>query len=91
MFSIYLELESEGVIIKQHGTIYANTTTGQLTTVFKEAPQFPVSELQVQFKGGLRAGLATPQQCGGGRHDHRSSPRGAARSPRTRRRPRRSM
>jgi uncharacterized repeat protein (TIGR01451 family) len=64
MFSIYLELESEGVIIKQHGTIYANTTTGQLTTVFKEAPQFPVSELQVQFKGGLRASLATPQQCG---------------------------
>lgn len=64
MFSIYLELEAEGVVIKQHGTIYANTTTGQLTTVFKEAPQFPVSELQVQFKGGLRASLATPQQCG---------------------------
>jgi hypothetical protein len=64
MFNIYLELEAEGVVIKQHGTIYANTTTGQLTTVFKEAPQFPVSELQVQFKGGLRASLATPQQCG---------------------------
>jgi hypothetical protein len=64
MFSIYLELAGAGVIIKQHGVIYANTTTGQLTTVFKEAPQLPVSNLQVHFKGGLRASLATPQQCG---------------------------
>jgi hypothetical protein len=64
MFNIYLELEGSGVVIKQHGTIYANTTTGQLTTVFKEAPQFPVSDLQVHFKGGLRASLATPQGCG---------------------------
>ncbi|MGC2374441.1 MAG: hypothetical protein WA484_11270 [Solirubrobacteraceae bacterium] len=64
MFSIYLELEGAGVIVKQHGTVYANTSTGQLTTVFKEAPQLPVSDLQVHFKGGLRASLATPQSCG---------------------------
>jgi hypothetical protein len=64
MFSIYLELAGSGVVVKQHGTIYANTTTGQLTTVFKEAPQVPVSDLQVHFKGGLRASLATPQSCG---------------------------
>jgi hypothetical protein len=64
MFGIYLELSGAGVIVKQHGTIYANTTTGQLTTIFKEAPQIPVSELKVHFKGGLRASLATPQECG---------------------------
>jgi hypothetical protein len=64
MFNIYLELAGSGVVIKQHGTIYANITTGQLTTVFKEAPQLPVSDLQVHFKGGLRASLATPQECG---------------------------
>ncbi len=64
MFNIYLELAGSGVVIKQHGTIYANTTTGQFTTVFKEAPQLPVSDLQVHFKGGLRASLATPQACG---------------------------
>jgi hypothetical protein len=64
MFNIYLELAGSGVVVKQHGTIYANTTTGQLTTVFKEAPQLPVSDLQVHFKGGLRASLATPQTCG---------------------------
>lgn len=64
MFQIYIELEGSGVVVKQHGTIYANTTTGQLTTVFKEAPQLPVSDLKVHFKGGLRASLATPQSCG---------------------------
>ncbi len=64
MFNIYLELAGAGIVVKQHGVIYANTTTGQLTTTFKEAPQFPVSDLQVHFKGGLRAGLATPQSCG---------------------------
>ena len=64
MFNIYLELAGSGVVVKQHGTIYANTTTGQLTTAFKEAPQLPVSDLQVHFKGGLRASLATPQACG---------------------------
>jgi uncharacterized repeat protein (TIGR01451 family) len=64
MFNIYLEVTGSGVLVKQHGTIYANTTTGQLTTVFKEAPQLPVSDLQVHFKGGLRAALATPQACG---------------------------
>ena len=90
MFSIYLELAGAGVIVKQHGTIYANTTTGQLTTVFKEAPQVPVSDLQVHFKGGLRASLATPQQCGEYDDDDATSRRGAARSHRTRTRPRRS-
>ncbi len=64
MYNIYLEVAGSGVVVKQHGTIYANTTTGQLTTVFKEAPQLPVSDLQVHFKGGLRASLATPQTCG---------------------------
>jgi hypothetical protein len=64
MFQLYLELSGAGVVVKQHGTIYANTSTGQLTTVFREAPQVPVDDLQVHFKGGLRASLATPQECG---------------------------
>jgi hypothetical protein len=42
----------------------ANTTTGQLTAHFPENPQFPATELQLFFKGGLRGGLSTPQTCG---------------------------
>jgi hypothetical protein len=64
MFRIFLQIEGSGVVIKKEGTIYANTTTGQLTTTFTEIPQLPVGSLQLQFKGGLRAALATPQGCG---------------------------
>jgi hypothetical protein len=64
MFKLYLQVEGSGIVQKVPGTIYVNTTTGQLTTKFLENPQFPVSDVQLQFKGGLRAGLATPQSCG---------------------------
>ena len=64
MFKLYMQFEGSGVVQKVTGTVYANTTTGQLTAKFLENPQFPFSELQVAFKGGLRAGLATPQSCG---------------------------
>ncbi len=64
MFKLYLQLEGSGVVQKVPGTLYVNTTTGQLTTKFLDNPQFPVSDVQLAFKGGLRAGLATPQACG---------------------------
>jgi hypothetical protein len=65
LFSAYLEVEASGAIIKQHGTIAANPTTGQLTASFKNAPQFPFSDLKLTLKGGPRAPLANPQTCGG--------------------------
>jgi uncharacterized repeat protein (TIGR01451 family) len=64
MYRIFLQAEGSGVVIKKEGTVYANTSTGQLTSVFDNNPQLPFSELEVQFKGGLRAPLATPQTCG---------------------------
>lgn len=64
MYKLFVQAEGSGVVIKVPGTVYANTATGQLTAKFVEQPQFPFSDLQVAFKGGLRAGLATPQACG---------------------------
>ena len=64
MYKLYMQFEGSGIVQKVEGTVYANTTTGQLTATFLNNPQFPFSELQVAFKGGLRAGLATPQNCG---------------------------
>ncbi len=64
MFRLFLEVADSGVVIKEQGRIYANPTTGQLTTTFTGLPQEPVSHIQLRFKGGLRAGLATPQTCG---------------------------
>ncbi len=64
MLKLYLQVEGAGIVQKAPGTIYVNATTGQLTTKFLENPQFPISDVQFAFKGGLRAGLATPQTCG---------------------------
>jgi hypothetical protein len=64
MFRLFIQAEGSGIVIKVPGTVYANAATGQLTTKFLENPQFPFNDLQVAFKGGLRAGLATPQSCG---------------------------
>jgi hypothetical protein len=64
MYRIFLQFEGSGVVVKLEGKIYANTSTGQLTTTFKNTPQLPVSDVQLHFNGGLRAALATPQSCG---------------------------
>jgi hypothetical protein len=64
MYRLLIQVEGSGVVQKVQGTVDANSTTGQLTATFPENPQFPVSNLKLQFKGGLRAGLATPQSCG---------------------------
>ncbi len=64
LFGLYLEAEGSGVVIKLGGKISANPTTGQLTARFTELPQQPVSEVTVRLKGGVRAPLANPRQCG---------------------------
>jgi uncharacterized repeat protein (TIGR01451 family) len=53
-----------GVVVKLPGTVSANPSTGRLTATFKNNPQLPFSDLKLQFKGGPRAPLATPQTCG---------------------------
>jgi hypothetical protein len=64
MYRIFLQFEGSGVVVKLEGKIYANTSTGQLTTRFEDTPQLPVSNVVLHFNSGLRAALATPQACG---------------------------
>ena len=71
LFGVYLEagadegeVEEAGVVIKLKGSVSVNPSTGQLTTTFKENPQFPFSDLKVRLNGGDRAPLANPQTCG---------------------------
>jgi hypothetical protein len=64
MLRIYIEAVGSGVRIKKEGHVYANPSTGQLTSRFEDNPQDPFEDLELHFKGGLRAGLATPQTCG---------------------------
>ena len=64
MLRIYIEAAGSGVRIKKEGHVYANPSTGQLTSTFEDNPELPFEDLELHFKGGLRAGLATPQVCG---------------------------
>jgi hypothetical protein len=65
-FRVLIQLEQAryGVNFKLPGIITANKTTGQLTATFTENPQLPSSVLEVDFKQGPRAPLATPTTCG---------------------------
>lgn len=64
--SIYLVIEEpqRGVLVKIPGRVDLDPETGQITTSFEDLPQFPVSDIQMTFKGGVRAGLVEPSTCG---------------------------
>jgi hypothetical protein len=64
--SLYLVVEEpeRGILVKLPGRVDLDPRTGQITTTFDDLPQFPVSEVQMSFKGGLRAGLVEPSTCG---------------------------
>ena len=66
LFGVYLEAGSEeaSAVVKLAGSVSADPATGRLTARFLENPQLPVSEVTVQLKGGPRAPLANPRQCG---------------------------
>ena len=64
MIRLYIEAAGSGVRLKKEGRVYLNPSTGQLTSRFENNPQDPFENLELDFKSGLRAGLATPQTCG---------------------------
>ena len=66
LIAMYLVVEEPetGVLVKLAGKVTPNPATGQLTTTFENVPQFPVSEIKLEFFGTARAPLATPALCG---------------------------
>lgn len=64
LLSIYLVAEGPGVVVKLAGRVDADPISGQLTTTFSDNPQLPFSNLHLEFKGGARAPLVIPKQCG---------------------------
>jgi hypothetical protein len=64
--ALYLVIEEpeRGVLVKIPGRIDLDPTTGQIKTTFDELPQFPVSDMELNLKGGVRAGLVEPSTCG---------------------------
>lgn len=61
---IVVDDPTTGVVIKIPGNLTPDPTTGQITGVFDNNPQFPFSDLKLHFFGGDRGELITPESCG---------------------------
>ena len=64
LLAIYVAAESDGVLIKLAGHVVPNPVNGQLVTTFDNNPQLPFSDFKLDFFGGARAAVATPENCG---------------------------
>jgi hypothetical protein len=64
MYRLFLTIEGRGVSIRLKGSVKPDPVTGQITAAFPDNPQLPFDELAVDFRGGSRAPLATPLECG---------------------------
>ena len=64
LFGLYLQAEGAGVVVKLKGSVSVDPVSGRITARFLENPQLPVSEVSLSIKGGARAPLANPRQCG---------------------------
>lgn len=59
-----LKIPERGVVVKMSGKVTTDPATGQITTVFDDVPQLPVSDFKLHFREGARAPLITPPACG---------------------------
>jgi hypothetical protein len=66
LLAVYLiaKAPQRGFIVKVAGELEADPTTGRLTAVFDDLPELPYSQLDIHFREGQRAPLATPASCG---------------------------
>jgi len=64
--ALYLVIEEpeRGILVKIAGRADLDPKSGQIKTTFDDLPQFPVSDLQLSLKGGVRAALVNPTTCG---------------------------
>ena len=64
--SMYMVIQEpeRGILIKIPFRLDLNQRTGQLTGTFDDLPQLPMSDMEMRFKGGNRAGLVNPSTCG---------------------------
>jgi hypothetical protein len=66
LMAVYLVASSpeRGVTLKIPGEVSLDPVTGQITSTFENNPQQPFTKLTLQLKGGDRAVLLNPSECG---------------------------
>ncbi|HWC47596.1 MAG TPA: hypothetical protein VG448_01800 [Solirubrobacterales bacterium] len=61
---LWLTSDALGMHIKLPGELEPDKNTGRLTAVFRDLPQVPVEEIDLNVWGGPRAPLQNPDHCG---------------------------
>jgi hypothetical protein len=64
LFRLWLVTDELGLHVKIPGEVKPDPSTGQLTAVFRDLPQVPVGEIDLDVWGGPRAPLKNPDTCG---------------------------
>lgn len=64
LLRMVLVAEEAGVRLKLPGAVDLDPATGQITATFANNPQLQFDHLTVTLKGGPRAPLANPRECG---------------------------
>jgi hypothetical protein len=63
-YRLFLNADGFGISIRLKGEVRPDPVTGQVTAYFNDNPQLPFSQFQLDFDGGSRAIIASPQLCG---------------------------
>jgi hypothetical protein len=63
-FGLWLTADALGLHIKIPGELEPDKATGRLTAVFRDLPQVPVGQIDLDVWGGPRAPLQNPDRCG---------------------------
>lgn len=63
-FGLWLTSDALGLHVKLPGELEPDKSTGRLTVVFKDLPQVPVEEIDLNVWGGPRGPLQNPDHCG---------------------------
>lgn len=66
LIAVYLVAKSpeRGILVKVAGEINPDPTTGDISATFDGLPEFPYTNLEVNFRSGQRAPMITPPNCG---------------------------
>jgi hypothetical protein len=63
-YGLWLASDELGLHVKIPGDLEPDKATGQLTAIFTDLPQTPVSQIELNVWGGPRAPLQAPEACG---------------------------
>ncbi len=63
-YRLFVNADGFGISIRLKGDVRPDPVTGQVTAYFTNNPQLPFSQFKLDFNGGSRAIIASPQACG---------------------------